>query len=83
MDFQQDAASGILLVRWNDNSVGTVGPIHFGINPISQAPRWFKKEKKKAESSARSQQYCCVQQKIWAAQTGLREHWLLSTHDSN
>jgi hypothetical protein len=46
MDFRQDTASGILLVRWNDNSVGTVGRIHFGINPISLAPRWSKKERK-------------------------------------
>jgi DNA excision repair protein ERCC-6 len=39
-DFRYDQKSGILIVRWNDNSVVTIASNCHGVEPLGQAHRW-------------------------------------------
>lgn len=45
-DHRLDRNSGMLAVRWNDNSVVTVLSNCFGIEPMTQVKRWSAAEKK-------------------------------------
>jgi DNA excision repair protein ERCC-6 len=45
-DYRCDTNSGVLLVRWNDNSVVTVASNCYGVNPLGQAQRWSNAQKK-------------------------------------
>ncbi|GFO01554.1 PiggyBac transposable element-derived protein 3 [Plakobranchus ocellatus] len=36
LSFRPDAKSGVIVVRWHDNSFVIVGSIHFKVNPPSQ-----------------------------------------------
>lgn len=43
-DHRYDCKDGILIARWNGNSVVIVASNCFGINPVSQAIRWSTAE---------------------------------------
>ena len=43
-DHRYDCKDGILIARWNDNSVVTVASNCCGIQPIAQASRWSTAE---------------------------------------
>ena len=42
----KDKTSGIVLVRWHDNSIVTVGSTVYGVTPTVDATRWSRKESK-------------------------------------
>lgn len=46
-DFCTDQKSGIIVVRWNDNSVVNVASNSVGVNPITQVKRWSAAKKQK------------------------------------
>lgn len=46
-DFRSDAASGLIVVRWNDNSIVNVASNHHGIQPLNTVNRWSASLKKK------------------------------------
>ena len=46
IDYRLDSPSGILITRWNDNSVVTMASNSQGVNPIGSASRWSRSEKK-------------------------------------
>ena len=45
MDYRCDANSGIIIVKWVDNSVVQLTSNFIGIEPMSEITRWCKKEK--------------------------------------
>jgi len=45
VDFRCDTNAGIIITRWNDNSV-TLGSTYFGVAPKGQVSRWSKSERK-------------------------------------
>lgn len=45
-DYKQNAASGIVITRWNDNSVVTMASNCHGVEPVGAAKRWSQAEKK-------------------------------------
>ena len=45
-DFRHDRSSGVLVVRWHDNSVVSDASNCFGVEPFHQAQRWSYAEKK-------------------------------------
>jgi len=44
-DYRTDVNSGLVVVRWNDNSVVTVASNYHGMNPITFAKRWSAAKK--------------------------------------
>lgn len=44
-DYRTDVNTGLVVVRWNDNSVVTVASNYHGVNPISSARRWSAAKK--------------------------------------
>jgi len=44
-DYRTDVNSGLIVVRWNDNSVVTVASNYHGVNPITMAKRWSAAKK--------------------------------------
>lgn len=45
-DHRTDDNTGLILVRWNDNSVVTVASNSVGVQPIAQAKRWSSAKKR-------------------------------------
>lgn len=45
-DFRSDAASGLIVVRWNDNSIVNVASNHLGVRPLTSVSRWSSSQKK-------------------------------------
>jgi DNA excision repair protein ERCC-6 len=46
-DFRHDKNTGVVVVRWHDNSVVTVASNCYGVEPYGQAQRWSYAEKKR------------------------------------
>jgi len=46
-DYRLDQNTGVIVVRWNDNSVVTVASNCYGVEPFGQAQRWSYAEKKR------------------------------------
>jgi len=45
-DFRSDSASGLIVVRWNDNSIVNVASNHLGVQPLTSVNRWSSSMKK-------------------------------------
>ncbi|GFR97665.1 PiggyBac transposable element-derived protein 3 [Elysia marginata] len=45
MDHQLETTSNTVIVRWNDNSVVTVAPPAYGVQPLQKAKRWSREKK--------------------------------------
>ncbi|GFR85206.1 PiggyBac transposable element-derived protein 3 [Elysia marginata] len=45
MDYQLEATSNTVIVRWNDNSVVTVASTGYGVQPLQKAKRWSREKK--------------------------------------
>lgn len=48
-DYRLDKTSGVLVTRWNDNSVVTIASNCHGIEPIGKAARWSRTEHKSVD----------------------------------
>lgn len=48
-DYATDVKSGLLVVRWNDNSIVNLVSNKVGVHPIQTARRWSRAEKKKVD----------------------------------
>jgi len=46
-DFRHDKNTGVVVVRWHDNSVVTVASNCYGVEPYGQAQRWSYAENKR------------------------------------
>ena len=60
-DYQLDQNTGVVVVRWHDNSVVTVVSNCYGVEPYGQAQRWSYAEKKSYNSTVTS--HLSVQQR--------------------
>ncbi|GFN77497.1 PiggyBac transposable element-derived protein 3 [Plakobranchus ocellatus] len=49
MDYRCDPDTGIVIVRWNDNSAVTVGSTQFGVFPTGVVSRWSKRDRKQIQ----------------------------------
>ncbi|GFS07011.1 PiggyBac transposable element-derived protein 3 [Elysia marginata] len=45
MDYQLEATSNTVIVRWNDNSVVTVAFTGYEVQPLQKAKRWSREKK--------------------------------------
>ena len=48
--YQHAEKKGIIAVRWMDNSVVTVAPTKFGVEPMNSVERYSAKERKRIKS---------------------------------
>lgn len=46
MDYKTDINSGLIIVRWNDNSVVTLASNFIGVDPTTYARRWSKSDRR-------------------------------------
>jgi hypothetical protein len=52
-DYRLDSTTGVIVTRWNDNSVVTLASNCHGIAPMGKARRWSRSERKFVEISQR------------------------------
>lgn len=50
-DYMQDTRNGLVVVRWNDNSVVNTVSNMVGVEPVQTAKRWSRAERKRIEIS--------------------------------
>ena len=46
LDYRTDR-EGLIVIRWNDNSVVTVGSTEYGVEPLKGVQRWSAAEQKR------------------------------------
>lgn len=46
-DYRSDTASGLIVVRWNDNSIVNVASNYLGVQPLTNVNRWSSALKKR------------------------------------
>ncbi|XP_061677877.1 piggyBac transposable element-derived protein 3-like [Syngnathoides biaculeatus] len=49
VDYRLDTSSGVLVCRWNDNSVVTVASTVFGVTPTGSVKRWSRKDNREIQ----------------------------------